>query len=92
MYTIFSIYVFCNKVNHFRAKFISFIIIPVPPSIIRTNKNKVEGERSHVFRKQGWYVKELKKLGIRTYEGKKLESYRTHVLSSLLERMKKASA
>ncbi|HDR6214445.1 YflJ family protein [Bacillus cereus] len=44
------------------------------------------------FGSKGWYVKELKKLGIRTYEGKKLESYRMHVLSSLLERMKRASA
>ncbi|MGR5880311.1 DUF2639 domain-containing protein [Bacillus pacificus] len=45
------------------------------------------------FGSKGWYVKKnLKKLGIRTYEGKKLESYRTHVLSSLLERMKRASA
>ncbi|WP_212936257.1 YflJ family protein [Bacillus hominis] len=44
------------------------------------------------FGSKGWYVKELKKLGIRTYEGKKPESYRTHILSSLLERMKKASA
>ncbi|WIY62217.1 YflJ family protein [Bacillus arachidis] len=44
------------------------------------------------FGSKGWYVKELKKLGIRTYEGKKLESYRTHVLASLLEKAKRQSA
>ncbi|WP_086523330.1 YflJ family protein [Bacillus sp. S1-R1J2-FB] len=44
------------------------------------------------FGSKGWYVNELNKLGIRTYEGEKLGSYRTHVLSSLLERMKKTSA
>ncbi|KFN01759.1 DUF2639 domain-containing protein [Bacillus clarus] len=44
------------------------------------------------FGSKGWYVKELKKLGIRTYEGKKLESYRTHVLASLLERAHRESA
>ncbi|PFJ05330.1 DUF2639 domain-containing protein [Bacillus cereus] len=44
------------------------------------------------FGSKGWYVKELKKLGVRAYEGKKLESYRTHILARLLEKMKKASA
>ncbi|MDM5153710.1 YflJ family protein [Bacillus sp. DX1.1] len=44
------------------------------------------------FGSKGWYVSELKKLGVRYYEGKKLESYRTHVLASLLERVKRASA
>ncbi|PGC12636.1 hypothetical protein COM11_29580 [Bacillus pseudomycoides] len=29
---------------------------------------------------------------MRTYEGKKLESYRTHVLASLLERIQRESA
>ncbi|MDQ0163492.1 YflJ family protein [Bacillus alveayuensis] len=38
------------------------------------------------FGSKGWYVKELKKLGIRHYEGRKLESYKTHVLAKLLER------
>lgn len=33
---------------------------------------------------KGWYVAELKKLGVRYYEGRKLESYRGHVLRSLL--------
>lgn len=32
---------------------------------------------------KGWYVHELKKLGIRHYEGRKLESYRGHVLRNL---------
>ncbi|MGG2016382.1 YflJ family protein [Bacillus sp. S10(2024)] len=33
---------------------------------------------------KGWYVYELKKLGINYYEGRKLESYRAHVLRNLL--------
>ncbi|CAM4043153.1 hypothetical protein bcgnr5390_50470 [Bacillus luti] len=33
---------------------------------------------------KGWYVAELKKLGVRYYEGRKLESYRGHVLRNLL--------
>ncbi|WP_459500590.1 YflJ family protein [Bacillus sp. C1] len=44
------------------------------------------------FGSKGWYVKELKKLGIRTYGGRKLESYRTHILARLLERVQKESA
>lgn len=44
------------------------------------------------FGSKGWYVSELKKLGIRYYEGKKLESFRTHVLARLLEKAKKQSA
>lgn len=34
---------------------------------------------------KGWYVAELKKLGIRQIEGRKLESYRTHVLATALK-------
>lgn len=37
---------------------------------------------------KGWYVHELKKLGIRDYEGRKLESYRGHVLRNLWLREK----
>ncbi|GLV64987.1 hypothetical protein Bmyc01_36560 [Bacillus mycoides] len=33
---------------------------------------------------KGWYVAELKKLGVRYLEGRKLESYRGHVLRNLL--------
>ena len=33
---------------------------------------------------KGWYVAELKKLGVRDYEGRKLESYREQVLRNLL--------
>ncbi|ABS21129.1 YflJ family protein [Bacillus cytotoxicus] len=44
------------------------------------------------FGSKGWYVKELKKLGIRTYEGRKLESYRAHILARLLEKVKRQSA
>ncbi|WP_243292124.1 YflJ family protein [Bacillus sp. FJAT-47783] len=38
------------------------------------------------FGSKGWYVKELKKLGIRNYEGRKLESYKTYILAKLLEK------
>lgn len=70
-----------------------------PSSISRTSitirthkKTNLKGSDSMYFGSKGWYVKELKKLGIRTYEGKKLESYRTHVLASLLERVQRESA
>lgn len=66
-----------------------YLYLQVQSEQIKTN---LKGSDHMYFGSKGWYVKELKKLGIRTYEGKKLESYRTHVLSSLLERMKKASA
>ncbi len=33
---------------------------------------------------KGWYVAELKKLGVRYHEGRKLESYCGHVLRNLL--------
>lgn len=33
---------------------------------------------------KGWYVAELKKLGVRYLEGRKLEAYRAHVLRNLL--------
>jgi len=33
---------------------------------------------------KGRYVAELKKLGVRYFEGRKLESYRGHVLRNLL--------
>ncbi|CAI8731377.1 MULTISPECIES: YflJ family protein [Bacillus] len=36
------------------------------------------------FGTKGWYVAELKKLGVRYLDGKKLESYRAHVLRNLL--------
>ncbi|WP_243387265.1 YflJ family protein [Bacillus kexueae] len=38
------------------------------------------------FGSKGWYVKELKKRGIRDYEGRKLESYKTHILAKLLSK------
>ncbi|MBB6455362.1 hypothetical protein HNQ94_003862 [Salirhabdus euzebyi] len=38
---------------------------------------------------KGWYVNELKKLGIRYYNHKKLESYKAYVLANLLEEMQK---
>ncbi|MCT8139431.1 YflJ family protein [Anaerobacillus sp. CMMVII] len=32
---------------------------------------------------KGWFVHELKKQGIRYLDGKKLETYKTHVLANL---------
>lgn len=32
---------------------------------------------------KGWYIGELKKLGISKYEGRKLETYKTHVVANL---------
>lgn len=36
---------------------------------------------------KGWFVTELKKLGVRQIEGRKLESYKTHVLRSYLNNL-----
>ncbi|AAU22377.2 DUF2639 domain-containing protein [Bacillus sp. GM2] len=38
---------------------------------------------------KGWYVEELKKLGMTKYEGRKLQSYKKHFLANLLESVKK---
>ncbi|WP_102028833.1 DUF2639 domain-containing protein [Salirhabdus sp. Marseille-P4669] len=38
---------------------------------------------------KGWYVNELKKLGIHYHQGKKIEVYKAHVLANLLEEKKK---
>jgi hypothetical protein len=38
---------------------------------------------------KGWFVHELKKLGIRYHNGRKLEVYKAYVLANLLEKMKK---
>ncbi|MBM7704301.1 YflJ family protein [Metabacillus iocasae] len=35
---------------------------------------------------KGWYVQELKKRGVRRYEDRKVESYKTHILANLLEK------
>lgn len=37
---------------------------------------------------KGWYVQELKKLGMTKYEGRKLQSYKTHFLANLLDSVK----
>lgn len=34
---------------------------------------------------KGWYVEELKKLGVREYQGRKIEKYKSHKLANLLE-------
>ncbi|MDC3413464.1 YflJ family protein [Aquibacillus sp. 3ASR75-11] len=34
---------------------------------------------------KGWYVEELKKLGVRYYEGRKIEKYKIHRLANLLD-------
>ncbi|MCP8617902.1 YflJ family protein [Salirhabdus salicampi] len=33
---------------------------------------------------KGWFVSELKKLGVTHYEERKLENYKTHILANLL--------
>lgn len=38
------------------------------------------------FGSKGWIINELKKLGITKYEGRKLETYKTHVLYNLLKK------
>lgn len=40
------------------------------------------------FGSKGYYVAELKKLGIRKIDGYKLESYKAHVLRKALEEAK----
>ncbi|MRG87433.1 YflJ family protein [Salinibacillus xinjiangensis] len=37
---------------------------------------------------KGWYVNELKKVGVRRFEERKIESYKKHVLANLLESQK----
>ncbi|MDL4841819.1 YflJ family protein [Aquibacillus rhizosphaerae] len=34
---------------------------------------------------KGWYVEELKNIGVRQIEGHKIEKYKIHVLANLLE-------
>lgn len=45
---------------------------------------KKKGSGLMYYGTKGWYVAELKKLGVRYHEGQKLESYRGHVLRNLL--------
>lgn len=45
---------------------------------------KKKGSDPMYYGTKGWYVAELKKLGVRYHEGRKLESYRAHVLRNLL--------
>ncbi|GAB6454643.1 MULTISPECIES: YflJ family protein [Bacillus cereus group] len=35
------------------------------------------------FGSKGWYVQQLRALGITKHEDRKLESYRTHILANL---------
>ncbi|WP_456272086.1 DUF2639 domain-containing protein [Bacillus sp. AK031] len=35
---------------------------------------------------KGWYVQQLKEKGVRRYEERKVESYKKHVLATLLEK------
>lgn len=46
--------------------------------------SKAKGSDLMYYGTKGWYVAELKKLGVRYFEGRKLESYRGHVLRNLL--------
>ncbi|MDF9417671.1 YflJ family protein [Bacillus altitudinis] len=40
---------------------------------------------------KGWYVEELKKLGVTKHEGRKLQSFKTYFLANLLEQKKMSS-
>ncbi|GLF92197.1 YflJ family protein [Bacillus australimaris] len=40
---------------------------------------------------KGWYVAELKKLGVTKHEGRKLQSLKTYFLANLLEQKKRSS-
>lgn len=71
---------------------IHFLHLCPAPKIRSNIKNNLKGRDTMHFGSKGWYVKELKKLGIRTYEGRKLESYRAHILARLLEKVKRQSA
>ncbi|WP_138417957.1 YflJ family protein [Aquibacillus sediminis] len=37
---------------------------------------------------KGWYVEELKKHGVRYFEGRKIEKFKSHVLANLLDEAK----
>ncbi|MBE7104859.1 DUF2639 domain-containing protein [Bacillus cereus] len=52
------------------------------PSTYTVQKQK--GSDLMYYGTKGWYVAELKKLGIRYHDGRKLENYRGHVLRNLL--------
>jgi hypothetical protein len=53
------------------------------------SKNRYERVLYMHVGSKGWYVEELKKLGIRYYGPRKLENYKKHVLANLLEEHKK---
>lgn len=38
---------------------------------------------------KGWYVDQLKQLGIRYHQGRKIERYKAHVLANILKERKK---
>ncbi|AZQ48891.1 DUF2639 domain-containing protein [Bacillus albus] len=52
---------------------------------------KQKGSDPMYYGTKGWYVAELKKLGVRYHEGRKLESYRGHVLRNLLAEQQEKS-
>ncbi|MEI4713024.1 YflJ family protein [Bacillus cereus] len=54
----------------------------LPPTTYTVQKQK--GSDLMYYGTKGWYVAELKKLGVRYHEGRKLESYRGHILRNLL--------
>ncbi|WP_139303330.1 YflJ family protein [Bacillus paranthracis] len=54
----------------------------LPPPTYTVQKQK--GSDLMYYGTKGWYVAELKKLGVRYHEGRKLESYRGHILRNLL--------
>ncbi|AZV69351.1 DUF2639 domain-containing protein [Bacillus cereus] len=64
-----------------------FIIIIFNVKLLRSHTytvQKQKGSDPMYYGTKGWYVAELKNLGVRYHEGRKLESYRGHVLRNLL--------
>ncbi|WP_163247540.1 YflJ family protein [Bacillus tropicus] len=55
-------------------------LLPSPTYTVQKQK----GSDLMYYGTKGWYVAELKKLGVRYHEGRKLESYRGHILRNLL--------
>ncbi|WP_214328629.1 YflJ family protein [Bacillus paranthracis] len=64
------------------ARLIIFTGKLLPPPTYTVQKQK--GSDPMYYGTKGWYVAELKKLGVRYHEGRKLESYRGHILRNLL--------
>lgn len=52
------------------------------------NLHAKKGCFSMHYGSKGWYVEKLKEAGVRTYEERKVERYKKHVLAKLLAKIK----